>query len=195
MTRHKLHKPKRVFVGLKLAEELEGAVLYLQSALNGIPARWIPPNDIHLTLVPPFETQDVYFARYKLRKALTGMHQFPLRFVRLNWGPNKERPHLIWVECAASQELIALKKKLLKMFEVNNVKEKVPFIPHMTLARLQKKDSERAARRRIIRRTRFSMDVVSVELFESPHRGGTGYTVFSSVPLQPKDGVPIWRGS
>ena len=192
MTRYALHSPKRVFIGIKLSDELKESFIDLQSAFGELPGRFIPPEDIHLTLVPPFETYDPPFVKGELRAALGHVHGFKLRFLRLDWGPHKERPRLAWIECGASGELVSLKKKLLNVF---HKKEKIPFIPHMTVARFKKPFAENIAHRKIKRPVRFSMNVESVELFESPHKGGAGYKVLASIRLQPKDGSPIWHGS
>ncbi|MDE1925180.1 MAG: RNA 2',3'-cyclic phosphodiesterase [Patescibacteria group bacterium] len=184
----KLHAPRRVFIGIKLSEELSDAFVHLQAALGNLPGWFIPPEDIHLTLVPPFETRDLPFTKATLHTALQEVHRFKLRFLRLDWGPDKERPRLAWVECGATKELVSLKKKLLHVF---GQKEKVPFVPHMTIARFRKTGAEEMARYPIARPVRFSMEVESIELFESPHKGGSGYRSLASIRLQPKDGVPI----
>lgn len=192
MTRHKLHIPKRIFIGIRLPEEFSDSFISLQSDLGELPGRFIPPEDIHLTLVPPFETRDLPYVKGTLRVALGHVHKFRLRFSRLSYGPDKERPRLAWIECDATKEIISLKKKLLKAL---NKKEKIPFVPHMTIARFKKADSENITHRPIKRPVRFSMDVESIELFQSPHKGGSGYKVLASIRLQPKDGAPLWHKS
>lgn len=187
MKKRTLHEPRRVFVGIKLPDEFQESFLGMQSALGTLPGKFIPPEDIHLTLIPPFETRDLPFVEGQLRTMLGSMHIFRLRFLHLDWGPDKERPRLVWVECGATEELISLKKKLLKLF---GQKEKIPFIPHMTLARLKTSEIEIAVRQQIRRPVKFFMDVASVELFESPHKGGVGYDVLASVRLQPEDNTP-----
>jgi 2'-5' RNA ligase len=191
MKRRTFHRPRRIFIGIKLPEELSDSFVDLQSAFGELPGRFIPPKDIHLTLVPPFETRDLPYVKGTLRVALEQVQKFKLRFSRLSYCPDKEHPRLAWIECGATKEIISLKKKLLKAL---NIKEKVPFVPHMTIARFKKADSENITYRPIQRPVRFSMDVESIELFESPHRGGTGYKVLASIKLQPKDGAPLWHG-
>ncbi len=192
MKTRKLHKPRRVFVGIKLSDNLADSFVDLQSAFGELPGRFVPPEDIHLTLMPPIETRDLPFIKSELRRALSETHQFKLRFLRLEYGPGKEHPRLAWMLCGATRNLIALKKKLLHAL---GQKEKVPFVPHMTVARFRKADAEKVSHRAIRRSVRFSMDVESVKLFESPHKGGSGYKVLASIKLQPKDGAPIWHGS
>ncbi|HEY4501931.1 MAG TPA: RNA 2',3'-cyclic phosphodiesterase [Candidatus Paceibacterota bacterium] len=178
----RLHSPKRVFIGIKLSEELADNFVRLQTALGDLPGRFVPPGDIHLTLVPPFETRDLPFIKNELHQALGKEPQFKLRFLRLEYGPTQEHPQLAWVLCSATKNLIALKKKLLHTL---GQKEKVPFIPHMTVARFKKTDAEKMTHHSIERPIQLSMDVESVDLFESPHAGGSGYQVLASVKLQP----------
>ncbi len=186
MSKRKFHKPKRVFVGIKLPEELTDAFLDMQSSLGSIPGKFIPPEDIHLTLVPPFETADLPFIEGTLKTALQNTSKFKLRFLRLEPGPDKKRPRLAWVQCAASEELISLKKRLLKVL---GLKEKIPFVPHMTIVRFGKTNPKEAARYKIKRPVKFSVKVESVELFESPHLGGVGYKVLKSIELHPGNGI------
>ena len=188
MKMRRLHNPRRIFIGIKLSEDLAGSFVDLQSALGELSGRFIPPEDIHLTLVPPFETRDLPFVKSELKRALAETHRFKMRFLRLEYGPGKERPRLAWVLCSATKDLIALKKKLLHAL---GQKEKVPFVPHMTVARFKKADAEKISHRAIKRPVRLSMQVESVELFESPHKGGSGYEVLASIKLQPKDGAPF----
>jgi 2'-5' RNA ligase len=183
----RLHAPRRIFIGIKLADELADAFVDIQSALGDLPGKFIPPEDIHLTLVPPFETRDLPFVVGELRRALEEVPQFKLHFLELSWAPDRERPRLAWIECGATENLVALKKILLNTF---GQKERIPFVPHMTILRLRGEDVGKSARRPIQRPVQFSMDVESVVLFESPHKGGSGYKVLAKVVLQPKNETP-----
>lgn len=170
----------RVFVGIKVTDEITRACVKLQSGIADLPARFIPPKDIHLTLLPPWETDDRFFVEEKLRQTIRHAKRFALKFERFAYGPDDARPRLAWLVCASSAELIALKKELCEAFEA---KDRVPFTPHATIARFSKKDAEKLARRRIEKPLDLSMVVSSIELFESPHQGGTGYAALASLPL------------
>lgn len=171
---------QRVFVGIKISPEIAEACAKLQADLGNFPARFIPPEDLHLTLVPPWQMKDQKPVENTLRHALKPIKRFTLKFQRLLLGPNNTRPRFIWIECEASEELIKLKTSLMKSF---HIPERVPFSPHITLARIPIQNMREARRRDIQRQLGLSMAVESVELFASVHKEGVGYRVLASMPI------------
>ncbi|MBI2098505.1 MAG: RNA 2',3'-cyclic phosphodiesterase [Candidatus Wildermuthbacteria bacterium] len=180
-----LKPSRRVYVGIKVTDEIAEACVKLQSDMADLPAKFIPPEDIHVTLLAPWDMVSQSFVEERLRKALRGMKRFTLKFERLAYGPSKMHPRLAWIQCTPSSETNALKKSLLAAFKT---KESVPFVPHMTIARFTAKDEEKLTHRPIEKPLAWSMSVESVELFSSPHKGGAGYKVLSSFPI-PFDGL------
>jgi 2'-5' RNA ligase len=140
----------------------------------------VAPNDIHLTLVPPWDETSIPAAVERLSKAVTGFESFPLSFERLCYGPEHRRPRLVWAECAVGPELEALQGVLLEAF--GKVNER-PFRPHVTLARIDQKDSATARRHPIDQSLSLTQSVRSVELFRSPPPSMRGYQVVASLPL------------
>ncbi len=182
----KKQQSKRVFVGIKMSDEIAEALVALQADLADLPARFIPPEDIHLTLLPPREMTDEDYVLERLREALHHTKRFTLELLRLSYGPNNMHPWLLWVECAAVPEIILLKKELSRAF---GIADPVSFLPHVTIARFKKEDQEKLTHAHVLRPLRLSMPVESVELFQSPREGGAGYTVLESLPI-PLDGTP-----
>ena len=137
--------------------------------------------------MPPFETVDIEATKDLLHRALEDVYQFKLRFLNLEYGPDDQKPRLAWIRCAASQELISLQKKLFSAFDL---KEKGSFTPHMTIARFNERDIGQIKRRSksISRPVKLSMVVNSIQIFESPQKGETGYTVIESVHLESEEG-------
>jgi len=178
---------KRVFIGIKMNEEMAGAFVKLQSEIAGPPARFIPPEDMHMTLVPPFEMSDPAYVDECVRVALARAKRFTLKTEHLAYGPVKMRPSLAWIKCAVSEELIALKKELMRAFGKT---DQWPFKPHVTIARFAKKDADMLTHRPIERAAAFSMPVEEITLYESPDGGGRGYTVLDAWALPVVDGLP-----
>ncbi len=170
-------EPKRVFVGVTLSEHVTEECVKMQAELADVPARFISPEDLHLTLVPPWVMTDRVRVRQQLLEALYGVRPFTLRFNRLTYGPTAMRPWLVWMEAAASQEIVSLKKRLMDTFSARN---HVGFLPHVTLARFQKEEPI-AHLRPVARALALSMRVESVSLFESPNGGGAGYALLDVV--------------
>jgi len=183
-------EPRRIFIGIKLHEDLAETFAEMQKALGELPLRLIPPKDIHLTLVPPFKTMDVSSVENELRRALLDKHSFSLRFLNVELGPHKRRPRLIWVDCEASAELVLLQRALMPAFQHQEAR---PFAPHMTLVRFKPTDAKTIKRRFKPRPIQLSMPVRSVELFESLG-GGEGYKVLAAVPLLPLRDIPDKEG-
>jgi 2'-5' RNA ligase len=174
---------RRVFVGIKITDEIADTCLRVQAGLGDLPVEFIPPDDIHLTLLPPWEMTDQSYVEDTLRQALEPVKKFTLKFRRLAYGPDIMRPRLLWVECEQAEELVVLKKSLLKTFSVI---DHVPFVPHITLARFSAEIADRIKHDPVDRPFRMSMPVDSVQLFSSPHQGGSGYQVVTSVPIPSK---------
>lgn len=173
---------ERVFVGIKVTPEVAQAFAELQKDFMGLPARLIRPGDMHLTLVPPWNSTDRAAAEYTLREALNGKKRFSLLFEYVEYGPTAHRPRLVWVAGAPSNELTDLKKVLVDAFGLRD--EHPTFIPHVTIARFSEHDRVAFKHHPITREVTISMPVDSVELFLSPMHGGMGYEVLASVPLQ-----------
>lgn len=171
---------QRVFVGIKVSNEIAEACAKLQAEFGDLPARLIPPEDIHLTLLPPWKMTDQSFVEDALRQAIRSIKRFTLKFKHLAYGPDNMHPRLIWIECEASDELVKLEKEILKAFGKT---EDGPFFPHVTIARLADKDMDVIGLRPIERPLALSMPVESIELFASPQGGETGYRALISLPI------------
>ena len=180
---------RRVFIGVRIDGDTRDALAELQEGLPPIPMRRIPKNDIHLTLVPPWVERDISGAAKRLRDALERPFVFPLRLKYLEYGPEADDPFLIWVTCEASRELIELKERLLIAFDKRE-KEKVPFIPHITIARLKGSFANSFKNHHIGKAVPLTMEVNAVELLASPHKGGIGYTTLEKIHLHREAETP-----
>jgi RNA 2',3'-cyclic 3'-phosphodiesterase len=173
-------QPARVFVGIKVTDEIAQELAELARPLERQGVRLMLSIDIHLTLVPPWNEIDIAAAVATLQAAITDVKPFPLTFLHLGYGPRLREPRLLWVECAASAELSDLQTTLMTAYGKSNSR---PFLPHVTLARLPS-NGRRIARHNPIDRTLLLTQLTtSVELFQSPAQGQSGYRVFASLPL------------
>jgi 2'-5' RNA ligase len=154
----------RMFVGIKVAPDIAEELGRLVKPLKGLPVRLIPPADIHLTLVPPWNETDVSGAAERLRKAACGVRAFPLTFAHLAYGP-------MWAECVATAEVTKMHALLLAAF---GQKDERPFRPHVTLARLQEDGRAIADEHPFNHTLSFTQRVEAVELFKSLAKGEKG---------------------
>lgn len=178
--------PRRIFIGIKAPEEVAEALVRLQTRLAGLPVKLIPKEDLHLTLVPPWQETMVIRASQRLRKLLAGVPAFTLTLEKLSYGPDPWRPWLAWVACSDTEDIVAFKKTLLKAF---GVRERVPFVPHITVARFPKEDETAPRRAPLDIPLHIPLRVERVQLFESPHEGGSGYLVLYDFRLS-GNGMP-----
>jgi 2'-5' RNA ligase len=169
-----------VFVGVKVAPEIAHELARLARSLERFSVRLVPTNDIHLTLVPPWNEASVPTAVEKLRAVTDRFGAFALIFQRLAYGPQPRRPRLLWAECAATDDVTLLHAALLLSFDQCDDR---PFRPHVTLARIRGNGSAIARRQPIEQELSITQQVGSIELFQSPPPGGSGYKILASLRL------------
>jgi 2'-5' RNA ligase len=173
-------RPARVFVGLTVAPEIASELAQLAQDLEGFAVRLMAPADIHLTLVPPWNEASPSEAMEKLRAVAGRFGAFPLAIQHVGYGPDPRRPRLLWADCAASDEIAALRGALLEAYGQTDDR---PFRPHVTLARIRGNGRVIARKRPIDQDLLLTQRVDSVELFQSPAAGESGYRVLAAARL------------
>jgi 2'-5' RNA ligase len=143
--------------------------------------RPIAKEDIHLTLVPPWNELAVPDAIEKLRRAVEGQYAFGLELRHVSYGPDSKRPRLLWVECSASKELTGLHAALLLAF---GQRDERLFLPHVTLARIRGNGVRVSRKCPIDRDLALIQEVATIELMQSPLPGGRSYKVLASLPFK-----------
>ena len=185
-----LVRPTRVFVGLKIAPAIASQLAEIVAGLERPLVRRVAPADIHLTLVAPWNEVSVADAITKLAGVAARCGGFPLRFQHAGYGPQPRRPRLLWAECVASGEISALRTALLQAF--GQAVDDRPFLPHVTLARIRAHPSAIVQRHPIDQPLALTQQVESIELFQSPPAGESGYRVLAS--LQPAEAAQSQDG-
>ena len=170
----------RVFVGIKIAPEIAQVLAQRARFIESHPSRFVPCEDIHLTLLSPWDETCLPETIEKLRAASSGLEPFTLAFTRLSYWPSPDRPRLLCAECTPTDELKALQSALLSAFGQKNDR---PFEPHVTLARMQKGGRGAAGESQTDQELSFVQSVDSVQLFKSPTQAGEGYQILASFPL------------
>ena len=170
----------RIFIGLKINPEIADQLASLAATLKETPARRVAAPDIHLTLVPPWQERSTDQAIGKLRQVAAKFMPFTLKLQHLGYGPQPRRPTLLWVDCASTNEIAALQAALMQTFGQQDSR---PFRPHVTLARIRASGRNFCRRHPIDKDLEFEQAVQTVELFQSPPPGATGYQILASVEL------------
>ncbi len=172
-------KPKRVFVGIKVSKEMALLCVKFQKNIVSLntptPIKIISLSDLHLTLVPPFNTFNETVEKEKLQRVLKNIKVFNIKFVCVK---HPSRLKLVLIEAEKSKELENLRENLLKVFKNNDYK---PFTPHVTILRI-KKERDKIMSPQLVD---FSMLVKSIKLYESHNQGGVNYKILASINLVP----------
>ncbi len=175
----------RIFTGLAVPEALAEDLARLRGGLMS--ARWIEPEDYHLTLrfvgdVDERTANEIADLLYAVRKrsievTLTGLGAF-----------GGDRPRSIFVEVRQTQPLMELQAEHERiMRRVGLAPEPRKFVPHITLARLSRDATARSVADWLALRGLFlsrTFIVPSFELFSSKESvGGGPYLVEEAYPL------------
>ncbi len=170
----------RVFVGVKIAPTIARQLAQFAAVLKRPFVRPVAPADIHLTLVPPWNVTSLPDTVAKLSSVVAEFGAFPLLFQHVSYAPQPKRPRLLWAECAASDEISALRSALLHTLGQTDDR---PFLPHVTLARIRGDATAIARRHHIDQQVSLTQRVETIELFQSPLPGASGYQVLASLRL------------
>jgi RNA 2',3'-cyclic 3'-phosphodiesterase len=126
----------RLFVGLELPRELRQRVALLSGA--GIPgARWVPPENYHVTL--RFIGETPRYLAEEIDHALAGLKVpwFTLTLAGIGTFTKGGRSQSLWIGVERSEPLERLQSKIeTRLQRCGLAPERRRFQPHLTLARL-----------------------------------------------------------
>jgi 2'-5' RNA ligase len=125
-------KSFRIFIGLPIGENLQDKILKFEKKFKNLPVRWILSHNLHITLVPPWYENDIERIKEKLKFFDLGK-SFKISFYKVEYGPSKKFPRLIWAVGDTPKELLILRQNLFNI--LNQKPEQRDFKLHLTLAR------------------------------------------------------------
>lgn len=166
----------RLFIAIDLPAEIKEAIHPLCSGLPG--ARWVPDDQLHLTLRFIGDLQHELFAGLYTRLDEVKAKPFPLHIKGLGTFPPRGKARVLWVGLKKSDALIELRKKVdsvLRRLEIPLEKKK--FAPHVTIARLGKTPAPRLGNY-----------LAANNLFRQPPFRVTSFRLYSSI-LRPDGAV------
>ena len=177
----------RVFVGLKIEPEIASKLARFAAVLEQSFVRPVAQDDIHLTLVPPWNENFILGAIDKLRRVADAFYPFWLLFQHVGYGPRPTRPRLLWADCAATDDISALRTALLRIFGQG---DECPFQPHVTIARIRENGRAIEREHPIDQSLSMRQRVESIQLFRSPPPSAKGYQILASLSLAVTGGSP-----
>lgn len=187
----------RAFVAIDLSPEiqqrLEQISTHLKQRLEGVPIRWVPVENIHLTLkfLGDVSLSNLEMLKKILLNVSSSHRSFEISAGGLGAFPKIHRPRVIWVGLEAPPELAALQYSLdVETARLGYAREDRPFSPHLTMGRVSRNAS--TADIRLIAGVLSSYKVgflgaaciQAVHLFRSDLKpGGAIYTRLFTAPL------------
>ncbi len=176
----------RIFLAINLPESAKNKLYSFKEKYPELPARWAPPENLHITLVfygnaSDAELEDI---KDKTKEISKNFKPFALKLSKIVYGPDEKNPRMIWAAGETTKELLVLQQELANSL---NRAEKRAFSLHITLARFSEwefKRIEPEERPEINEEISIEVPVNSIEIMESKlKRGGAEYSVVESYPL------------
>lgn len=127
----------RLFLGFPLSENIAAQAVAWQDTRADLPVRWVAPQDMHMTLVAPWERDDLAEDRERIQNVLSSFDPFPLVFDQISFGPRPQTPRLIWAKGSCDLETTRRLERMRGALReaLGLPKDARPFTPHVTLAR------------------------------------------------------------
>lgn len=134
----------RLFIAIELPDEIKRVLAGMRAEIPG--SRWVPMEQIHLTLAFLGEVDEATMKR--LTGELAGIQApgFDLRFSGTGCFPDRRRPRVLWVGLQPEPLLNSLASQVHKtVLSCGIPLEERPFSAHITLARLKQPASRGVA--------------------------------------------------
>ena len=135
----------RAFIAIELSDRsrvrIAKKLKNLRRELADISIRWLPVENIHLTLkfFKDLREEDVESVERGMNKAMGASPPFELQMGGLGGYPNTRKARVIWVSVGGRKVLGNLKKGLEEeLVQLGYPAEKRPFSPHLTLGRVRR---------------------------------------------------------
>ena len=135
----------RAFIAIDLPPEvlqcLDDVSQQLRQELGGAPVRWVPVENIHLTLkfLGDVSESNIDMLTDFLQSTVSNVKQFEFSVGGLGAYPKPHRPRVIWVGVEAPPELMTAQRSVeSEMSRLGYARERRPFNPHLTLGRVSR---------------------------------------------------------
>jgi RNA 2',3'-cyclic 3'-phosphodiesterase len=182
-------RPRRVFIGIPAGEELMAEVTEFRKRHAGLRVRWIKPENLHLTVVPPWESENPVGFCGILEDVASGFQAADATFTLVRPGPVPSRPRLVWATGKASSFFPALRDELSTRLSPVSVEHR-PFLLHLTIARVRHEDERALARMELEEPVSWSATFRRLCLYESILKpSGAEYRILCEAPFGQKSEV------
>jgi RNA 2',3'-cyclic 3'-phosphodiesterase len=187
----------RAFIAIELPnitlDSIEKQTARLRQTLGNDIIRWVPVQNMHLTLkfLGDIATSHVDFLKQLLTREADSHPQFNLQLGGLGSFPTSRRPRLLWIGIHAPTDLVSLQKSIeAGTSRLGYEQEERAFSPHLTIGRTRQSISQPE-----LQKIRVALDTIqlgnigvvrvdSIHLIKSDLQpNGSIYTKLFSAPL------------
>jgi len=138
----------RAFIAINLSadvlERIEQVALDLKKRMNSVPIRWVPTENIHLTLkfLGNVSTANLELLKDILGNVASNHHECDISVGGIGVFPKPHNPRVIWVGMEVPQELFNLQREIeIETARLGYSREHRPFSPHLTFGRVSRNAS------------------------------------------------------
>ncbi|MEW6610245.1 MAG: RNA 2',3'-cyclic phosphodiesterase [Patescibacteria group bacterium] len=174
--------PHRVFLAIPISLSLQNEVTTWERNFQNLPVRWLKGKNLHITLIPPWETNDIVNIVTLLNGLKSSVGKIELQFTSVTFGPNPREPRLILAEGETMNQLSEIRSQLYETLKFPP--ESRFFKLHLTLARFRPENFSTFPMQTLNETVDWHDTATSFVLMES-HLLPTGaeYKILSSYPL------------
>lgn len=188
----------RAFIAISFPPEIQARLKQvsadLQDRLPDVPVRWVPSENIHLTLkfLGDVSVKNIDLLTKMIQAEISEHPYFEISVGELGAFPNKRRPRVLWVRVQGPPDLQALHESIERATtRLGYTREERSFSPHLTLGRVSRnaKPDEVRQLSQVLEQTRVGFlgaaRVKAVHLYQSELKpGGAIYTRLFSGELK-----------
>lgn len=188
----------RAFIAIELPHEihqrLDQVISQLKQRLGDTAIRWVPADNIHLTLkfLGDVSIANVEVLKKIMQAEAAGCPHFEISVGGLGAFPNAHHPRVVWVGVEAPSDLNNLQHAIEAATErLGYTKEERPFSAHLTLGRVSRNATPKDARLigEVLESTKVGFlgaaHIQAVHLFKSDLKPtGSIYTKMFTAPLK-----------
>jgi RNA 2',3'-cyclic 3'-phosphodiesterase len=134
----------RVFIAIELPQSIRDSIekqtARLHQVLGDQIIRWVPSQNMHLTLrfIGEISTTHLEFLKQLTAQEAQSHQQFDLQISGLGAFPTSRRPHILWAGLHAPADLASLQKSIeTGVSRLGYESDERPFSPHLTLGRVR----------------------------------------------------------
>lgn len=174
---------KRIFIAIPASSEFQKAAMKYSLEHAALPVRWLPNQNLHLTLIPPMEIPVAAVAQLANQLRTIQDHQpFEIHFDKVTFGPQLNQPRLIWATGKAPNELYKLKEGIEQAIDYQPDRK---LLMHITLARFEANQFHKQWHQQLQSKVHMTMLVERFVIMESVKTDGVAkYPILQQFKLK-----------